>query len=527
MGKPIRPCRRRAALEKTRLSNKVGFTLWVLLAGWLSGCSGGATSSNNPNNPPNTDRGTLIQNPPTRLVSIDASTLTQELGSTSSGRQLLDLAGAPICGVASYYIKYWTVGAKSESATASGALMLPTGTDARCTGPRAIVLYAHGTSTLKAANIADFADSLEGSTIAAVFAAHGYIVVAPNYAGYDISSLPYHPYLNADQQSKDMADALAAARTALPSTITPTVTDNGQLFVTGYSEGGYVAMATIKAMTTEGQKVTASAPMSGPYALEAFGDALFFGSVDIGSTTFAPLYITSYQEAYGNIYTKPTDIYEPQYAPNMFELLPSTTPIATLLANGALPQAALFSNPSPVISGNPQLTALLAIPSNPIYALGFGAPSLFTNNYRVSYATDAVANPDGAVQTPPTVSLAASPQNALRVALKANDMRNGPAWAPAAPLLMCGGDQDSTVFFNLNTGTMAAYWASAPAGLIRVLDVNAPVTANGPFTSLQLAFQQQIASILSASGEVGVAEEYHTTLLPFCSVAARGFFGQF
>ena len=85
--------------------------------------------------------------------------------------------------------------------------------------------------------------------------------------------------------------------------------------------------------------------MSGPYALEAFGDALFLGSVDIGSTKFAPLYITSYQEAYGNIYTKPTDIYEPQYAPNMFELLPSTTPIATLFASGALPANRVVQQP--------------------------------------------------------------------------------------------------------------------------------------------------------------------------------------
>ena len=27
-----------------------------------------------------------------------------------------------------------------------------------------------------------------------MFAAQGYIVVAPNYAGYDISTLGYHPY---------------------------------------------------------------------------------------------------------------------------------------------------------------------------------------------------------------------------------------------------------------------------------------------------------------------------------------------
>src|SRR6185503_13783280 len=122
-------------------------------------------------------------------------------------------------------------------------------------------------------------DNSEGLTIAAVFAAQGYIVVAPNYAGYDTSSLGYHPYLNADQQSKDTIDALTAARTALPVSSAPTVMDSGKLFVTGYSQGGFVAMATHKAMQAAGMTVTTSAPMSGPYALLAFGDAIFRGNV--------------------------------------------------------------------------------------------------------------------------------------------------------------------------------------------------------------------------------------------------------
>jgi len=70
-------------------------------------------------------------------------------------------------------------------------------------------LYAHGTQTDKTANLADITNTnnSEGALIAAVFAAHGFIVVAPNYAGYDTSTLPYHPFLNGDQQSKDMIDA--------------------------------------------------------------------------------------------------------------------------------------------------------------------------------------------------------------------------------------------------------------------------------------------------------------------------------
>jgi dienelactone hydrolase len=503
--------------------------LCAALAALLAGCGSSSSTSAVSNS---TDRGTLIYNPPVRLASLDAPTLVEQLSASSSGQQLLELAGTPICGVDFYYMEYYTVGAKGETATASGALMLPTGTGPPCSGARPIVLYGHGTTAAKTYNIANIADSAnpaygESALLAAVFAAQGYIVVAPNYAGYDISSLAYHPFVNGDQQSKDMSDALTAARAALPNTFTPSTSDSGQLFITGYSEGGYVAMATVKAMTAAGQTVTASAPMSGPYALEALVDSIFLGDVNIGSTEFTPLFVTSYQEAYGNLYSEPTDLYEAQYAPNMFELLPSTTPIDTLYANGTLPETALFSNSTPVVPGNTQLTGLLAVPSNPIFAIGFGTPNLVTNDYRVSYAIDAVTNPDGAVLAPPSVALAANPQNTLRVDLKLNDMRSGPFWAPTGPMLMCGGDQDPTVFFSIDTGTMATYWAAVPHGLITVLDVNATPTANDPFAPLQLAFQEDIASILATSGEVGVAESYHATVEPFCIVAARSFFSQF
>jgi hypothetical protein len=149
-------------------------------------------------------------------------------------------------------------------------------------------LYAHGTTTDRAFNIANMQNA-ETLLLAALFASQGYVVVAPNYAGYDTSTLAYHPYLIADQQSKDMIDALKAARTALPLASATLTKDSGQLFITGYSQGGYVAMATHRAMQTAGMKVTASVPMSGPYALAAFVDAVFYGEVNGGapvSSTF-------------------------------------------------------------------------------------------------------------------------------------------------------------------------------------------------------------------------------------------------
>jgi len=296
-----------------------------------------------------TDRGTLVYDPPFRIASLNAADFGSQLGASPAGKSLLVVAGAPACGVDFYHIEYNTVGGAGEKTTASGALLVPTGA-AGCSGARPIVLYAHGTQTDKTANLADITNTsnTEGALIAAVFAAHGYIVVAPNYAGYDTSSLPYHPFLNGDQQSKDMIDALVAARTALPQVSSAATSDGGKLFVTGYSQGGYVAMATHKALQAAGMAVTASAPMSGPYALEAFGDAIFFGNVNLGSTVFADLVATSYQRSYSNVYSSPGQVFEPAYASSAEGLLPSATPLATLFATGKLPQTALFSSTTPV-----------------------------------------------------------------------------------------------------------------------------------------------------------------------------------
>lgn len=184
----------------------------------LAACGGGnsGTSSGADAAPKSPVRGVLIENPPPRIQSVSATDFAASLS-----KDVIGAAGSPVCGVDVHYIKYTTVGGMGEATDASAALMVPTGSDQRCTGPRPIVIYAHGTVTQKKYNLANWADRnnpafQESAFIAASFAAQGYILIAPNYAGYDSSSLGYHPYMNADQQSKEMMDALAAAKTALP-----------------------------------------------------------------------------------------------------------------------------------------------------------------------------------------------------------------------------------------------------------------------------------------------------------------------
>lgn len=476
-------------------------------------------------------RGSLVYSPPLRITGMDAAEFTARLQGSAAGQGLLQVTGAPRCGVLFHYIEYGTVGGAAEPTRASGALMLPTGSDPACTGARPIVLYAHGTSPEKAYNIADITDlsrpgASEGLLIAAMYAAQGFAVVAPNYAGYDTSPLSYHPYLNAEQQSSEMVDALTAARMAMKDL---GAGDSGRLFITGYSQGGHVAMATHRALQAAGQTVTASAPMSGPYALAAFADAVYYGNVNLGATLFTPLLSTSYQKAYGNIYGKTTDLYEAAYAEGIETLLPSKMGAAELFRQGKLPQTAVFSSTPPVPS-----MAAITPPTSPadqaaLFALGFGTPHLVTNAARLSYLQDAMAHPDGVVPVPTTGAPAAAPGHPMRQALRKNDMRS---WTPKRPMLLCGGRADPTVFYGLNTQVMQGYWsapspAAAPAGLLNVLDVDSAPGVNDPFAAVKLGFASAKASVAAAGGASAVAQAYHGTLVPpFCNAAARAYFQQ-
>jgi Prolyl oligopeptidase family len=495
----------------------------------LAGCGGGGAGSSDPGAPASPPRGTLLQSPPQILSTLTASSLLLQLN-VASNLQLLSLSGAPVCDILLYDIQYQTVGGANEPTTASAALMVPTGLGANCTGKRPIVLYAHGTTTDRSFNMANMQNT-ETLFLAALFASKGYIVVAPNYAGYDTSTLPYHPYLIADQQSKDMIDALSAARTALPLVSATLTKDDGRLFITGYSQGGYVAMATDRAMQSAGMQVTAAAPMSGPYALAAFVDAVFSGEVNGGAPISSTLLLTGYQKAYGNIYANATDVFEAPYAAGIDSLLPTTSTRSELYAQDKLPEYALFSStpPAPAFAADTPATA----PANlaPVFALGFGTGNLLQNSYRLSYLQDAQSNPDGGWPTLTTGTAAPSPELPWRQALRTNDLRN---WVPSSPLLLCGGDIDPLVFW-LNTELMQDYWAShAPASApISVLDLEAAASANDPYASLKQDFA--IAKTLVAAtavqqgatdgGAFAVAEAYHTILVaPFCFAAVKSFF---
>ncbi|HCI75101.1 MULTISPECIES: alpha/beta hydrolase family protein [unclassified Psychrobacter] len=465
------------------------------------------------------------------------------------------------CDIKIEKVSYPTVGAAGERTNATAALMLPSGDSADCQGDRPILLYAHGTTTDKGYDFSQVANPQnpaagEATLIAANFAAQGYIVVAPNYAGYDESDLDYHPYLVAEQQATDMADALDSARTIIARqqrANDPDYTnldDSGKLFISGYSQGGHVAMATARMFEQNDEPVTAIAPLSGPYALAAFGDAIFSGNVNIGASRFAPLLASGLQNAYGNVYNSTADIFTANYANTQ---LPSLLSFGELVAANKLPDNALFEKDP---ENNPTLD-LLPAPTVPFASIGFADDNyLIKTDFRTAYVADALQNPDSLIAMTGALP-AANPQNNLRKALKANDLRG---YVPKMPTLLCGGNQDPTVFYDLNTSSMAAIIqgsvAQNPALTVNVtvLDVDATTANDRPdnsnvqligqasmnqwninsvVASVQSNFVQNLQRVVAAGAEQGIPASvavlgnYHGGLVSTaCTQATREFFNQ-
>lgn len=391
------------------------------------------------------------------------------------------------CNIKIEKVSYRTVGAAGERTNATAALMLPSGDSADCQGDRPVLLYAHGTTTDKGYDFAQVGNVKnpavgESNLIAANFAAQGYIVVAPNYAGYDESNLDYHPYLVAQQQSTDMVDALDSARSIIERKKRANdvnyskIDDSGKLFIAGYSQGGYVTMATARLLEAQKKPVTAIAPSSGPYALAAFGDEIFRGNVNIGASRFAPLLGIGLQAKYGNIYSKKSDIFLDKYADAQ---LPSNTPFDELVKAGKLPNNALFQK-------DPSDPRLVGLSPGKLFSILGGydyTDYLIKTDFRAAYVADTQKNPDGLWADNGDGRTAANPENNLRKALKDNDLRG---YVPTMPTFICGGNQDPTVYFDTNTGSMikliqaAAAQNSAKKLNITVLDVDTENEASRP-----------------------------------------------
>lgn len=175
----------------------------------------------------------------------------------------------PIYAVTSYRLEYLTSDADGRPVLASGLVSVPV----KAPGAASPVLsFQHGTMFQNSEAPSNHAVPAEVSVI---LASLGYIVVAPDFVGYGTSAGTPHPYLLAGPSAAVTIDFLTAAGTFWRKA---GVSDNAQLFMTGYSEGGYVTMAAHRAMQSGGNPNLAPLRVvvtgAGPYNVQTTFDAL-------------------------------------------------------------------------------------------------------------------------------------------------------------------------------------------------------------------------------------------------------------
>ena len=184
--------------------------------------------------------------------------------------------------------------------------------------PAPIMMYGHGTQIHKHRDISD-EDAQQGICLG--FATDGYAACYPDYYGIGKGEKD-HLYQHAWSEAMSFIYMLYAID-ELNKKID--VKTNGQLFLTGYSQGGHSSFAAQKYLEELNDprfKVTATSPMSGAYDMTGEQEKYMFQVYP--RPFYLPYLLVSYQEAYrvidiDNIYSifkPPFDTLLPKYYSN-------------------------------------------------------------------------------------------------------------------------------------------------------------------------------------------------------------------
>lgn len=208
---------------------------------------------------------------------VDGGEVVVDLDAKSIKGSLLK-AGFPgvdenttVYGYKAYKIPYTTTDEEGTVVAVSGLMVIPVGLPEELVATKGLSVVSddHGTIFSNAEApvvIAGVNNAPDGSSII-LTSLFGFATLQPDYIGFGDSSDHYHPFVLKKSLANATVDFIIAAK---KFAVNNSIHLNKQLFLTGYSEGGYAAMATLQKIEQEGLlHVTLAAPMAGPYALEA------------------------------------------------------------------------------------------------------------------------------------------------------------------------------------------------------------------------------------------------------------------
>ncbi|ELR68084.1 hypothetical protein C900_01163 [Fulvivirga imtechensis AK7] len=233
-------------------------------------------------------------NPAPSYVKLEKGEVLNEL-SKNDLAILLQFSGyGALQSYLEYDVKVYSITYKTDylgkEIVASGLVGFPKTSD-----PMPMMSYQHG--TIVSHNDAPSVDTQVNSLFAGMASA-GYIFLMPDYIGFGSSAHILHPYYRADPAASSVIDMLIATRELAAR---EGFNFDGKVFLSGYSEGGYVTMATHRAMEQEAPKgfeLVASAPAAGGYDIKGMQE--YFFSLDTYNDPYYIAYVAlSYKTTYG------------------------------------------------------------------------------------------------------------------------------------------------------------------------------------------------------------------------------------
>ncbi len=214
-----------------------------------------------------------------------------------------------VFGFKAYKIPYTTTDEENNIVQASGVMVVPTGYNASDADKQkltimksiglAMVVNCHGTIFANAeAPSVEIENSALPDSIGIIFSSiSGFVTLQPDYIGYGDSKGHYHPYLLEKSSANSVVDFIKAAIKFAQDNNIPIVASK-DLYLTGYSQGGYVALAAQEKLEQEGSfNLKLSIPMDGPYLLDPIAAGVL-QSDTLGVPSFMAAVAYSYSKAY-------------------------------------------------------------------------------------------------------------------------------------------------------------------------------------------------------------------------------------
>lgn len=219
----------------------------------------------------------------------EASNILQLISIVGSADIQQDISQFVISGVSVHYIEYQSTYLNNQSIILSGLVVTPNSISNKI----ALMSFQNGTIVKHNEAPSKGLNNLQYMAIHAT-AGLGIAICIPDYIGFGSSESYQHPYLNKTLFNSTITDMVKAVKEMDDLGILSPIELNGNLYITGYSLGGWATLTThyyIENNPIEGMELIKSYCGSGSYNLIQMKDYLFI-SEDFVQPFYVPLMIS-------------------------------------------------------------------------------------------------------------------------------------------------------------------------------------------------------------------------------------------